>query len=145
MDAVQFAEFLNVQKAMVNQLMQLSAGSSASSAAQANNINTSMVPNFDIFDSAKETYRNYIDRFTNYVKMKNVDGNKEYCKKLLLNSIGAKSYNLLTALSAPKTPTELNYAELLKVLETHLAPKKNVLVAQHKFLQKYQSDTQSIA
>lgn len=145
MDAKQFEEFMRLQQTMVTQLMQINVGTSTSSAVQSTSINTSLIANFDIFDPAKENYRNYIDRFTNYVTMKNVNSNKEYCAKLLLNSIGAKNFNMLTALAAPKAPTELNYDELLKVLETHLAPKKNVLVAQHKFLQKYQGDSQSIA
>ncbi|XP_017494077.1 PREDICTED: uncharacterized protein K02A2.6-like, partial [Rhagoletis zephyria] len=77
--------------------------------------------------------------------MKNVAAKKEYCAKLLLNSIGAKNFNTITALAAPKEVTELQYDELLKILEAHFSPKKNVLVAQHKFISKYQNDQQSVA
>lgn len=52
---------------------------------------------------------------------------------------------MVTALAAPKTAAELQYEELLKLLENHLAPKKNVLVAQHQFLSKYQAEGQSVA
>ena len=64
---------------------------------------------------------------------------------LLLNSIGAKYFNMVSSLAAPKAATELKYDELLKLLENHLAPKKNVLVAQHKFLSKYQTEGKSVA
>lgn len=100
-----------------------------------------LVPNFDQFDS----YKNYIQRFANYIAMKNITSNEDYCAKLLLNSIGAKNFNMITSLAAPRVPSELKYDELLKLLETHLAPKRNVLVAQHQFLSKYQNDTQSIS
>jgi len=64
---------------------------------------------------------------------------------LLLNSIGPASYQKIAALSAPVALTTLKYVELVKLLEKHLAPKKNVLVAQHQFLSKYQEDDQSIS
>ncbi|GBP00424.1 Uncharacterized protein K02A2.6 [Eumeta japonica] len=78
----------------------------------------------------------------NYVTMRNVANEKKYCAKLLLNSIGAKKFQHDIS---PKAPTDLEYDELLKMIESHLSPKKNKLVAQHKFLLKYQNETQSIA
>lgn len=148
MDATQFKEFLKsqqemmkMQQEMLAQMMQMNTTTSPT----VRDVNTVMVPNFEVFDSSKETYKNYILRFSNYVEMRNLTSNKEYCAKLLLNSIGAKHFNLVAALAAPKTATELQYDELLTILETHLAPKRNVLVSQHKFLCRYQTSTQSIA
>lgn len=48
-------------------------------------------------------------------------------------------------MAAPKIPASLEYDELITLLKTHLAPKKNVLVAQHQFFSTYQTDQQSIA
>ena len=68
-----------------------------------------------------------MQRFENYVNMKGVDGNKT-STKLLLNSIGAKYFDRVTALAASRIETELQYEDLLKLLE------RNVLEAEHKFL-----------
>lgn len=62
-----------------------------------------------------------------------------------LNSIGAKNFNMIAALAAPKIPGELKYEELINLLEKHLVSKKNILVAQHQFLSKYQTEQQPIA
>ncbi|KYN05032.1 hypothetical protein ALC62_04079 [Cyphomyrmex costatus] len=37
------------------------------------------------------------------------------------------------------------YSNLIEILEKHLCPKKNILVAQHRFLLTYQSENQSLA
>ncbi|XP_058983670.1 uncharacterized protein K02A2.6-like [Musca domestica] len=148
MDASQFAAFMDMQKALFSQISKMTVGAPTSSAAQGSSntsINTTLVPNFDHFDPAKEMYTNYIERFNNYIAMKGVSANKEYCTKLLLNSIGAKYFNMVTALAAPRAAADLQYDELLTILQNHLAPKKNVLVAQHKFLSKYQMQGQSVA
>ena len=52
---------------------------------------------------------------------------------------------LSISIATPRIATELQYEDLLKLLENHLAPKRNVLVAQHKFLSRYQSEGQSVA
>ncbi|XP_044741936.1 uncharacterized protein K02A2.6-like [Chrysoperla carnea] len=77
--------------------------------------------------------------------MKGMFENKTWCAQMLLNSIGAANYNLISALISPKSPTESTYEELIEVFETHLCPKRNVLVSQHRFLSTYQSENQSIA
>ena len=102
------------------------------------------MPNFDNFDAAKETYHNYIMRFTNYVTMKGVGTNKEYCAKLLLNSMGAKFFNMATALAVPKDRTRVR-----RVIEAFGKPfgtkDKCFFGAKHKFLSKYQNENQSVA
>lgn len=149
MDSTQFQAFLKTQEALVAQLARLTTGGSAPQGNQGsssnNSINTALVPNFDMFDTTKETYQNYIERFSNYITMKGVHENKAYCAMLLLNSIGSKYFNMVTALAAPKHTSQLKYDELLKILGDHLAPKRSVLVAQHKFLSIYQREGQSVA
>lgn len=147
MDAEQFKEFMKSQQELVAKLSELTKGAVQNSGQSSSNTNlsTTLVANFDNFDSSKETYHNYIMRFSNYITMKGVKSNMEYCAQLLLNSIGAKYFNMVTALAAPKAATDLSYKELLQLLENHLEPKANVMVAQHKFLSKYQNENQSVA
>lgn len=75
--------------------------------------------------------------------MKGIGANKDYCLKLLLNSIGISTFNIISALAAPKMSSELDYDELIKLLKN--SPTRNLLVPQHRFLSKYQNDQQSIA
>ncbi|KAK9745040.1 hypothetical protein QE152_g7258 [Popillia japonica] len=49
---------------------------------------------------------------------------------------------MISALAAPKMPKENSYNELIKLLEKHLAAEKNILLAQHQFLSKHQTDKQ---
>ncbi|XP_037821697.1 uncharacterized protein LOC119610521 [Lucilia sericata] len=147
MDKDQFAAFMQMQHNLVTQVMQMAAQgqNTVQGAANTSATTTALLPNFEPFDSSKESFRNYIQRFKNYTEMKAISTNNEYCAKLLLNSIGAKLFNMVSALAAPKALNEVQYGELLQLLETHLSPKKNVLVTQHQFLSKYQSEGQSIA
>ena len=95
-----------MQEALVMQLSALTTGtaqSTASSSTSNSSLNTALVPNFDNF----ETYHNYILRFTNYVTMKGVGTNKEYCAKLLLNSMSATFFNIASGLAALKAAKEL--------------------------------------
>lgn len=145
MNAEQFKQFLETQHAILAQLVAQSVTPrSMQSAATSTSINTALLPNFDQFDEGKESFRKYKQRFQNYVAMKIVTNNKAYWEKLLLNSIRAKTFNM-SSLTAPQEPTALENEELIKVLETHLALKRNVLVSQHQFLLKYQGENQSIA
>ena len=112
---------------------------------QNNAANTILVQNFNPFDPAKEPYKNYIQRFQNYIEMRGISANKDYSLKLLLNSIGISTFNIITALAAPKTPAELDYDDLMQLLRSHFSLTRNILVAQHRFLTKYQNDKQTIA
>lgn len=100
---------------------------------------------FEQFDNKKENFKFYIQRFENYLKMKDIFGDKEKCRQILLSSLGAPVYNTLAALVAPKTTDDFNYEELIKILQQHLAPTRNVLVAQHYFLSTYQNDNETIS
>lgn len=140
MDSEQFEQFLKMQENMIKSLV-----SNLSSSTKQSTENQIYVPNFETFDPIKENFTNYKQRFQNYVEMKNISSNKEYCAKLLLNSIGPSNFNLVSTLTAPKNPSELNYDDLVKILEEQLVPKRNVLVSQHKFLSIYQTEQQSIS
>lgn len=144
MDAKQFADFMKIQQKILETISSSTSTGASGSANFQVSANSALVPNFEMFDTTKESFRNYKLRFENYTRMKNVHKNKEYCVNLLLNSMGAKSFNIATALAAPKDPSELTYDELVALLQEHLSPQQNVLVAQHQFLSKYQSETESI-
>ncbi|GBN02151.1 hypothetical protein AVEN_132507-1 [Araneus ventricosus] len=108
-------------------------------------ITISHIPPFESYEPKKEKFKYYMQRFENYLLMKDVFQDKDKCAQILLNSIGASNYNILAALIAPKAPSELPCDDLLKVLENHLAPKRSCLVSQHYFLLTYQKQDSSIS
>lgn len=64
---------------------------------------------------------------------------------MLINSIGSVHFKLLVSLISPKQLNEVDYHGIMEKLETHLCPKRNILVSQHRFLSTYQSESQTIA
>ncbi|GBN29581.1 hypothetical protein AVEN_119820-1 [Araneus ventricosus] len=107
-------------------------------------ITISHIPPFESYEPKKEKFKYYMQRFENYLMMKDVFQDKDKCAQILLNSIDASNY-ILAALIAPKAPNELPYDDLLKVLENHLAPKRSCLVSQYYFLSTYQKQDSSIS
>lgn len=145
MDVNQFEELLKMMnlnnEKMLNVLMQRHIQTDP----KVNSNNVTILPNFDQFDSTKETFKQYIQRFENFLKMKNVFNDLKLAAQMLLNSMGPKNYTLLTSLSAPKMPNELEYQEIVTLMEKHINPKKNVIVEQHRFLSCTQGLNQNIA
>ena len=150
MDAVQFAQLLEAfNKTQRDLLQQLNASSNLQSQQQQQNQSTQplqvLLPPFENFDDKNENFKLYRQRFENYLTMKGVFANKTLCHQMLVNSIGSTHFKLLVSLIAPKTINDVEYDDIIKILETHLCPKKNFLVSQHRFLSTYQSEDQTIA
>lgn len=133
MDAAQFKAFMEVQQKILERMSNNTHQEGNDSRSVNLGSNTALVPNFEVLDTTKESFRNYKLRFENYTQMKNIHTNKQYCASLLLNSIGQKNFGIVTALAAPGNPTDLTYDALIKLLQEHLSPQQNVLVAQHQF------------
>lgn len=150
MDPEQFKQFLEMQQSMITTLVsQLALPHTKETSSNTNSdskilSNVALIPPFDNFNQKSESFLNYKQRFENYLELKNISSNKDYCVRLLLNSIGPTTFKTLTSLIAPKNPSELTYDELVTQLVEHFVPKKNVLVAQHQFLSIYQTEHQSI-
>lgn len=141
MDATQFSKFMELFQKQQEQLLTV-INASATTSTQASR--SMAIQTFEQYDRNKESFTNYKQRFQNYLDLKGLK-DQTVCAQLLLNSIGASNYNMLTALVAPQDVSKLKYDEIIEVLEAHLCPKRNVLVAQHSFLSNYQKESESIA
>ncbi|KAB0798042.1 hypothetical protein PPYR_09035 [Photinus pyralis] len=107
--------------------------------------NVNVVGNFDSFDAEKESFENYKQRLENFLQLKNVFGDKHVCAKVLLNCIGPRYYELVKSLAAPEDVTVLGYDKVVELLSSHLCPKPNVVVQQHRFMCRFQGATESVA
>lgn len=52
---------------------------------------------------------------------------------ILLSSIGANTYALLSDLTAPATPKEKSFDEISTILRDHFEPKRSVIVERFHF------------
>lgn len=153
MDANQFKEFMQAFSTQQQQFFEKLLPQLHSSNASEKEITSDEPPlatpvvlqTFETFNPKKESFKYYRQRFENFLEMKKMLSNKDWCAQMLLNSVGAENYNMLASLVSPKTPAELSYDELMNAFEVHLCPKKNIVVSQHQFLSTYQQENQTIA
>ncbi|XP_031333894.1 uncharacterized protein K02A2.6-like [Photinus pyralis] len=135
MDAAQFQQFMQMMQNMMQQSKTIPSTPV---------INVANIPPFEVFNPKQEDFRLYIERFENYLKMKELYADKKKAAQMLVTSIGSSNYNTLAALVAPQKPTDIEYDKLISILGKHLSPERNMLVAQHLFLSEVQSNKQSI-
>ena len=58
--------------------------------------------------------------------------------------MGAETSTLLRSLASPRTPADLTYVELCKLLQTHFEPKINTILQRYNFCSAYRKKEQSI-
>ena len=58
--------------------------------------------------------------------------------------MGAGTYTLLRSLASPRTPADLTYVELCKLLQTYFEPKPNTILQRYSFYSAYRKKEQSI-
>ena len=96
------------------------------------------------FDSTQEDWRTYVERVNLYLIANDVT---EAAKKkaILLSVCGAKNYHILRNLVAPRTPTELDFDEIVTVMQQHFNPKPVVTVERFKFNSRFRRTGESVA
>uniref|UniRef100_A0A8D8SC90 CCHC-type domain-containing protein n=1 Tax=Cacopsylla melanoneura TaxID=428564 RepID=A0A8D8SC90_9HEMI len=129
------------QQTMLSTLLsQLKTSTPAQESIQISNITP-----FEHFNPNQEKFSNYVERFDNYCRMKNISS-EEKKAQLLCVSIGSMHYNNLGALLGPAKPVnQLSYTDLLSSLKQMLSPKRSTVVSQHYFLNIYQKEDQNIS
>jgi len=132
-------------KLMMDVMQKLVPQSTQGTLSSNSNSNVTIVNNFENFDAKKESFIQYKERFENYLSIRGLTTNSVSCVQILLNSIGAENYKLVSSLCAPKDIKSLTYVELTKMLEEHLCPKPNFMIEQHRFLSRVQKKEESIA
>jgi len=134
MDANQFAQLLTAfnqyQQNLVTQISQ----KIQQQQNEPTNLNPilSNIPPFKNFDQAKEKIKCYLERFENYLAMKNITEDQKKAQLLCL-SIGSMYYNNLSAILG-KPIKNLTYSQLKKSLQEMLLSHRSVVVLHHYFL-----------
>lgn len=145
-DAAILNQLVTSLSALVAQMNQQNAATAARS--QVVDILLSQNITFDNFDANQESFTSYRNRLDNFLALKQLVGDTDEIRdarvKVLLNSLGSKYFELISTLTAPKSPADHTYDELITILENHLCPKPNVLTEQHRFLSRLQKPDETI-
>lgn len=102
----------------------------------------SVIGRIEVYDSHVETWDSYSERLEQYFLCNEVKVEKKV--PALLSLVGGPTYQLLRGLTAPKKPSECEYAELIKTLSDHLNPKPVVISERFRFYKRDQREGESI-
>jgi len=136
----QFSRFLASFQTSMQEILKSTPAPASAAAPSVQNL---FIPTFEQFDRTKEPFSQYRQRFDNYIAMKGITDVK-LIKQYFLNSIGSTTYNEAQSIVAPKLLSAITYKDLADAIETHLCPKPNVIVEQHRFLSRIQDEKESI-
>ena len=98
---------------------------------------------FKEFVPENEPISAYLERMELFFHAHEVGAEKHVA--VLLSTIGSKPYGVLRSLAVPKTPKELKYAEVVKMLQDHYEPAPLVIAERYRFHQRSQDVGESIA
>ena len=95
------------------------------------------------FKPEVESIKAYMERVDLYFVANEVDDAKQV--PILLSSIGANTYALLSDLTAPAAPKEKSFQEISTILHDHFEPKRSVIVERFHFHKREQAVGETMA
>ena len=83
---------------------------------------------------SQETWTEYVERLEFYFEANdNREDTASKKRAILLNVCDLATYKLFRTLAAPAKPSEIEYADLLKLMKEHVTPKPTVMVEHFRF------------
>ena len=95
------------------------------------------------YRAEEESISAYLERVELYFQANDIEEAKQV--PILLSSIGAKTYELLRSLTAPKAPKEKSLKDLKTILKSHFEPAPIVIAERYRFHRRQQAEGESIA
>lgn len=96
------------------------------------------------FREDEGSWSQYIERMGHYFDANSiVDGGRK--RSILLSVCGASTYKLMSSLTAPRKPGEVDFQELVKLMTDHRDPKPSVIVQRFKFNSRARKPDESIS
>lgn len=102
-----------------------------------------MAVKFSEFNPDKDTWKNYIDRFS-YCLLANQIEADELKKANLLSVCGHSLYDLILSLISPQKIESITYVQIKSLLDDHYDPKQNEIVQSYKFHMRNQLDGEKV-
>lgn len=104
---------------------------------------SSIIGSVGEFKDKEDSWQFYIDRVEQFFIANEVDSENKK-KAILLSSVGAKTYKLLTSLSQPNSPSQLTYNQIVALIKNHQDPKPSAIVQRFKFNSRVRKPEESV-
>ena len=95
------------------------------------------------FQPDSDSIKSYLERASLYLKANGITDNKRV--PILLSSIGASTYTLLSDLVSPTAPGEKSFDDLCAALRNHFEPRRSTIAERFHFHKRDQAAGESIA
>ena len=95
------------------------------------------------FNPQSDNISTYLDRLELYFDANGVEADRKV--PVLLTVIGAKAYDTLRSLLAPKLPRDESFEDLMGLLVRHFDPKPLVIAERFRFYRRAQKNDESVA
>ena len=104
---------------------------------------TSIIGCVGEFKDKEDSWQFYIDRLEQFFIANDVN-NQNKKKAILLSSVGAKTYKLVTSLAQPQSPRDLTYNQIVGLVQNHQNPKPSAIVQRFKFNSRIRKPEESV-
>ena len=95
------------------------------------------------FDSKKEDFDSYLERFERWLSANDIDAGKN--ADVFVSVLGPTEYGLLKNLVAPKKVSEETYDSLTKAMSLHFKPKPILIAERFRFYKRQQKQDESVS
>lgn len=102
-----------------------------------------IIGHMDPFDEAGEQWATYIERFEHYILANEISDTKKV--PVLFSVLGSKTNGLLRSLAAPDKPGDMDFDDIVRMLQAHFAPKPLVIAERFRFHKRNQGEDETVA
>ena len=95
------------------------------------------------FDPQEEDWTFYSERLNSFFAANTITSDQRKAA-ILLSSVGAKTYRLISNLTSPDLPSAKTFAQLCNIVSTHFTPRKSVMVSRFHFNQRRRHQGETI-
>ncbi|CAB3985347.1 Hypothetical predicted protein [Paramuricea clavata] len=100
------------------------------------------------FNPTSTNIARYLERIEQYFEATDVPADTAEVNKrraILISAIGARTYDVLSDLCSPDSPSTKTYTQLPAILKDHYAPKKLVIAKRYRFHNCVQKEGESVS
>lgn len=101
----------------------------------------SIIGNIEFF-SPGDDFKMYMERMTEMLKLNKVEEDEKI--SFLIGVCGADLYKVMKSVVAPKSPSELKFDELKKLLDEYFEPKRNIISERFLFHRRQQKPEETV-
>ncbi|GFN78753.1 low quality protein: uncharacterized protein k02a2.6-like [Plakobranchus ocellatus] len=95
------------------------------------------------FNEADDSWIAYTERLEHFFVANDITS-EEKKKAILLSSVGATTYKLVSNLVLPRKPGDVPYREIIEVVKAHHNPRPSTIVQRFKFNSRVRQPGESI-